>query len=129
MATFGIVGSRSDVNTGVWIGCNKISAVGVSASRWITYHGTSVNLSCDLSNFNNIVPCGITKSGYGVCRLADLTKSVASSELMSEFEKRYVSSFATAFDITPIQGSPDELVTVLQDWPDISASSLTRIDA
>lgn len=69
---FGIVGERSDVNTGVWVGKNKISAVGLTASRWITMHGTSLNVNCDLRHFEEIVPCGISQSDRGVCSIQGL---------------------------------------------------------
>lgn len=74
---FGIVGERSDVNTGVWVGKNKISAVGLTASRWITMHGVALNVNCDLRNFENIVPCGIAHSDRGVCSIQNLHDTLA----------------------------------------------------
>ena len=50
----GIDGSRSKVNTGVWVGKNKICTVGVSASRWVTMHGLALNVLPDLKNFDQI---------------------------------------------------------------------------
>jgi len=74
---FGIVGERSDVNTGVWVGKNKISAVGLTASRWITMHGTSLNVNCDLRHFEEIMPCGISQSDRGVCSIQGLHNTLA----------------------------------------------------
>jgi lipoate-protein ligase B len=65
-------GIRSSVNSGVWIGNDKISAVGISASRWITYHGSSLNVNCEMSFYQNIIPCGIPSSLGGVTRLVDV---------------------------------------------------------
>ena len=45
---------------GVWVGSEKIAAIGLSASSWVTMHGLALNVNPDLSYFNNIVPCGIT---------------------------------------------------------------------
>ena len=66
----GIVGQRDDINTGVWVGKNKIAAVGVSSSRWITTHGFSLNINPDLTYFDTskIIPCGI--EGRGVTSIS-----------------------------------------------------------
>lgn len=58
-----IKGERSSVNNGVWVGSNKISAVGVSVSRWVSFHGIALNIDCDMTHFNKIVPCGIADPG------------------------------------------------------------------
>jgi hypothetical protein len=74
---FGVKGERSDVNTGVWVGKNKISAVGLTASRWITMHGIALNVTCNLTHFEEIVPCGIAQSDRGVCSLQGLHNTLA----------------------------------------------------
>ena len=56
----------SDINTGVWIGNNKISAIGITASRWITMHGCSINIYNSLEAYKHIIPCGISDSKYSV---------------------------------------------------------------
>jgi len=64
---FGIAAGRVDGLTGVWSGQpgreEKLAAIGVRISRWITSHGFALNVSTDLSHFNLIVPCGITDRG------------------------------------------------------------------
>ena len=64
LADYGINGSRSDGETGVWIdigtrNARKICALGVRSSRWVTMHGFAFNVNCDLTYFGNIIPCGI----------------------------------------------------------------------
>jgi len=56
---YGLVAIRKDGLTGVWIGDEKIAALGVRISRWVTMHGFAFNISSDLSYFGNIIPCGI----------------------------------------------------------------------
>ena len=45
--------------TGVWIGNKKIASIGIGCKRWITINGFSINIDCELENFNKIVHCGI----------------------------------------------------------------------
>ncbi|MDC3127862.1 lipoyl(octanoyl) transferase LipB, partial [Candidatus Pelagibacter bacterium] len=45
-------------NVGVWVNKKKIAAIGLKVSRWITYHGCSINISNDLSQYSKILPCG-----------------------------------------------------------------------
>jgi lipoate-protein ligase B len=57
-------------NAGVWVGDNKVAAVGISSSRWITTDGFALNVNPDLSYFDTsvIIPCGI--EGKGVTSIA-----------------------------------------------------------
>ena len=71
---YGIDGNRDSINTGVWVGANKIAAVGISSSRWITTHGFALNVDPDLSCFDTsiILPCGI--EGRGVTSMAEILR-------------------------------------------------------
>jgi lipoyl(octanoyl) transferase len=61
LADFGIAAGRIEKLTGVWVEGKKIAAIGVHISRWVTSHGFALNVSTDLSYFQYIVPCGLTK--------------------------------------------------------------------
>ena len=56
---YSVHGERVAGKTGVWVACKKIASVGVGASNWVTFHGLSVNINCDLKFFSMINPCGM----------------------------------------------------------------------
>ena len=71
LARLGVDAERSPGFTGVWVGDEKVAAIGVRvAAGGVTSHGFALNVSCDLDDFSGIVPCGI--SDRGVCSLASL---------------------------------------------------------
>ena len=46
-------------NIGIWVNKNKIAAIGLRISRWIVYHGCSINISNNLNQYSKIIPCGL----------------------------------------------------------------------
>jgi len=72
VAAFGIQAVRVKGLTGIWVGDEKLAAIGVRISRWVTSHGFALNVSTDLSHFGLIVPCGISDRGVtSMARLLD----------------------------------------------------------
>ncbi len=60
---FGVTGERVDGRSGVWVTdppARKIAAIGVRVARGVTMHGFALNVNCDLSAYDRIVPCGIS---------------------------------------------------------------------
>lgn len=99
LAAFNIRGERRDGRIGVWVQRpdkgfgreDKIAAIGVRVSRWVTFHGIAINVSPTLSHFDGIVPCGI--SDQGVTSFEDLGQLVSMAEvdsaLRTAFERRF----------------------------------------
>ncbi len=59
LAAWGIEAGRQPPMTGVWTGQEKIAAIGIAVSRWVSYHGFCLNVAPDLGHFSLINPCGI----------------------------------------------------------------------
>lgn len=94
IAEYGIVGTRLEGATGVWLDvgtpqARKICAIGVKASRYVTMHGYALNVNTDLSYFNHINPCGFVDKGVTSIE-KELQKEVAMSEVKRVFERCFV---------------------------------------
>jgi lipoyl(octanoyl) transferase len=98
LAAFNVRGERREDRIGVWVrrpdkgdgSEDKIAAIGIRVTRWVTLHGIALNVDPDLSHFGGIVPCGVQERRYGVTSLADLGHIVSMPEvdmvLRREFE-------------------------------------------
>ena len=97
LAEYGLKGTRSEGETGVWLDvgtpfARKICAMGVRASRWVTMHGFALNVNADLGYFDNIIPCGIR--GKGVTSLhVELGKEVDEEEVKQKILKHFTNLF------------------------------------
>lgn len=101
-ADFGIVAGRVEGLTGVWVGNEKLAAIGVRIQRWVTSHGFALNVSTNLDDFNLIVPCGI--SDRGVTSFARLGLTLTREQV----EARVVAQFAAVFERTVVAPQPVE---------------------
>lgn len=93
VADYGIAAGRVQGLTGVWVGDEKLAAIGVRISRWITSHGFALNVSTDLEYFGLIVPCGI--ADRGVTSLELLTGRTLAPQ---QIEERVAFHFSQVFD-------------------------------
>ena len=104
LADYGIKSTRSDGETGVWLGVGtnnvrKICALGVRSSRWVTMHGFAFNINCDLSYFGNIVPCGIADKS-----VTSMQKELGDEVDMQEVQFNLKSHLKDLFDFHFING-------------------------
>lgn len=106
LAGYGISARRIPKLTGVWVEERKVAAIGVHISRWVTSHGFALNVNTDLSYFQYIVPCGLTKPVTSMAQLgcaADL----------HDVSRNLASQFGRVFDCemlleTPVLAAPGE---------------------
>ncbi len=94
LSRLGVTGERRDGRIGIWvprpekprgasgeIAEDKIAAIGIRVRRWVTFHGTALNVAPDLAHFSGIVPCGISAAHFGVTSLRDLGVPASLSEV------------------------------------------------
>jgi lipoyl(octanoyl) transferase len=92
-ADYGLKAGRIQGLTGAWIGAEKIGAIGVRISRWITSHGFAFNVATHLEHFQLIVPCGITDRG-----VTSLRKASGRDVAIADVEDRLIEHFCEVFD-------------------------------
>ncbi len=95
LARLGVAGERRTGRVGIWVADpvtgaeNKIAAIGVRVSRWVSWHGVALNVAPDLGHFAGIIPCGISE--HGVTSLAALgrpaTMAVADAALRAAWSE------------------------------------------
>jgi lipoyl(octanoyl) transferase len=95
-ADYGIAAQRVDGLTGVWVGHDKLAAIGVRIARWVTSHGFAFNVTTDLAYFDLIVPCGIADRG-----VTSLARVLGRPVDRVEVEDRIVVHFGAVFGRTP----------------------------
>lgn len=95
-AAFGVTSDRAEGRTGVWVGQEKLAAIGVRVSRWVTSHGFALNIAPNLNHFGLIVPCGL--AGYGVTSLERL---LVTPPTRDQVEAVLSQEFAYVFDRQP----------------------------
>jgi lipoyl(octanoyl) transferase len=92
VADYAVQAGRIRGLTGVWVGHEKIAAIGIRISRWITSHGFAFNVSTDLDYFRLIVPCGISDRG-----VTSLDKLLGRPVAFDEVEERLSRHFCDVF--------------------------------
>jgi len=130
-AEFGIASKRVAGRTGVWVDVlagsaadggeevkdeEKLAAIGVHLSRWVTSHGFAYNVSTDLSYFDLIVPCGIVGK-----RATSLEKLLGRRMEMKEAASRIAAHLAEIFGLSPRGSSRGALEAILQPFEERTA--------
>ncbi|MCE5330493.1 lipoyl(octanoyl) transferase LipB [bacterium] len=91
--------------TGIWVGDEKITAIGIVVKKWVTMHGFAFNVNTYMENFKWICPCGI--KDRGVTSLKEITG------VTQDFEKlngQVLEYFCKVFDCSPVKKDIDSLI-------------------
>ncbi len=102
LADYGIEGERLKGQPGVWLGQDKIAAIGVAAHQGVTSHGLALNVDPPLAHFEHIIPCGLIDNGVTSMRRA-LGQRIDLGRVAADF----VRHFARAFDVLVSPGIQD----------------------
>jgi lipoyl(octanoyl) transferase len=112
-AEFGITAERVRGKTGIWVKSGdteeKLGAIGVRISRWVTSHGLAYNVSTDLRYFDLIVPCGIANR-----KATSLEKLLGRSLDSKEVERRLAKHFGEVFGREMKKAAREELLDKLE---------------
>lgn len=100
---FGIKAERKEGLTGVWVEEEKICAMGIRCSRWVTMHGFALNVNTDLSYFNHIVPCGIENKS-----VTSLSKITGQFIDPSNVKDKLTIYFAEVFEADLVEADSNE---------------------
>jgi len=104
LGEFGIAAGRARGYTGVWVGNEKIAAIGVGLTRWITFHGFALNVNTDLNAFRLITPCGITDKA-----VTSMQKLLGRDVSLQAVHDRIIAAFQREFGFTDMIPAPSPL--------------------
>jgi lipoyl(octanoyl) transferase len=113
-ADFGVSAYRIPGKTGIWVQPpgnipeEKLAAIGVHISRWVTSHGFALNVSTDLRFFDLIIPCGIADR-----KATSLEKLLHRNVALAEVKPRLAHHLAELFSLTPREVASPELLAML----------------
>lgn len=116
LAHFNVIGERRENRVGVWVrrpnkGAgyeDKIAAIGIRLTRWVSLHGIAINVEPDLSHFGGIVPCGVREQRYGVTSLVDLGLPVTMDDLDAALKTEFESLFGALIPASLAKASDDQ---------------------
>jgi lipoyl(octanoyl) transferase len=102
VAEYGITAERAEGKRGIWVGNQKIAAIGVRIARWVTSHGFALNVNTNLDHFRLITPCGL--HGTGVTSIAQqVGRDIALDEVRDIVTARFAEVFER--DVAPVAES------------------------
>jgi lipoyl(octanoyl) transferase len=107
LADLGVAGETREDRVGVWVRRpdkglgveEKIAAIGLRVTKWVSLHGVSLNVDPDLAHYAGIVPCGI--AGHGVTSLADLGAGHSLEAVDNGLRRHFESRFGPTRDAAP----------------------------
>ncbi len=108
LSEYEVQAMRSEGLTGVWVKNEKIAAIGVKVSRWITMHGFALNVNTDLQYFERMIPCGIFDKG-----VTSLYTIVEKKYSLQDVEQTLIRKFETVFSVESKQVSIEDFLTIL----------------
>jgi lipoyl(octanoyl) transferase len=109
VAEYGIEAARVEGRRGIWVGDEKIAAIGVRIARWVTSHGFALNVNTNLEHFRLITPCGL--HGTGVTSIA---KKIGRDVPLDDVRKIVAAKFAEVFERELVDVAPTiRLIQVL----------------
>ena len=105
---YGITAHRDKINPGVWVGNEKIAAIGIAVkSSWITMHGFALNINPDLNHYALIVPCGISDRG-----VTSLSKLLGKSISQKEVRQKLIQHYQDVFNLNTREITPEVIAKV-----------------
>jgi len=105
LGEYGIAAGRLPGYTGVWVGDEKVAAIGVAVKRWVTMHGFALNINPQMRHFSMIVPCGIRD--HGVTSLSRLLgRPVDADEVRGRVAERFEEIFGLSFEEVALERIP-----------------------
>ena len=114
LAGYGIIARRDGEFTGVWVGGEKIAAIGVRISRWVTMHGFALNVNTDLSYFERIIPCGIFHRG-----VTSMQRLMGREVPISGVSRHIVEHFERVFGVEAVVREPAEFIETTRHLEDV----------
>jgi lipoyl(octanoyl) transferase len=109
VAEYGIEAARVDGRRGIWVGNEKIAAIGVRIARWVTSHGFALNVNTNLEHFRLITPCGLHGTG-----VTSISRLVGRAVPLAEVRELVAAKFAEVFERELVEVPPTiRLIQVL----------------
>jgi lipoyl(octanoyl) transferase len=93
VAEYGIAAARVEGKRGIWVGNDKIAAIGVRIARWVTSHGWALNVSTNLEHFRLITPCGLHGTG-----VTSIERQIGRRVALEDVREILAAKFAEVFD-------------------------------
>lgn len=107
---FDIDAGREEGMTGVWVKGEKIAAIGVKVSRWVTMHGFALNVNTDLERFGRIIPCGIFHKG-----VTSMTRILGKDVDLKDVHRSLANAFTAVFGRPVVPVPKTDLLQIIEE--------------